>query len=206
MVEGEPWIVWSDDRAVLEEYMQESRFMQPVNAWGRWAAHVIACEWIIVDTHDQWHREREMAKAKTLEHVNKRAGEVTTTTFDELTAAIGRQFKAIAKDGQTVGQTITWQTVTWRDSWQGTLEHQGPTDAEIVEAWDSAMRTQENEAPLLRRCPDVLAFDKGPCAGATLTRDQYQAARSRELKRKQDEAREQERMRVVCEGTLPEDY
>lgn len=86
----------------------------------------------------------------------------------------------------------------------------GPTDAEIVEAWDTAMREHEGGRPGPwsmstewngRRLASVLIGPKE--APVRTTRDQYQAARSRELHRRQAEAREKERQRITCQGDWP---
>jgi len=76
-----------------------------------------------------------------------------------------------------------------------------PTDAEIVEAWHAAIRGLEDAG---RWDEIAMMLDEGLAASATWA--EYQAARSRELKRLAEEARERDRNRVVCEGTLGEDY
>lgn len=104
----------------------------------------------------------------------------------------------------TIEQTTHVKGLQWEEC--AVDETRQPTDTEIVEAWDAVMRGTENQNWLMRRCPDVMAVEIGAHGAVTVTKAEYQAARSRELRRLQQEAREAERCRVVCEGTLAEDY
>jgi hypothetical protein len=84
-----------------------------------------------------------------------------------------------------------------------------PTDAEIMEKWESSLMGMEKAGTDPYEI--MLARTAGLCWTLHGEEHQsswaeYQAARSRELKRRQEDAREKERRRVVCEGTLPEDY
>lgn len=85
-----------------------------------------------------------------------------------------------------------------------------PTDAEIVAVYTWEMGAVEDilAGRPQRAMPEGVAV----CVGGwtlrshTITREQFAPAWSRELQRMQGEAREKERQRVVCEGTLAEDY
>lgn len=78
-------------------------------------------------------------------------------------------------------------------------EPQGPSDAEIVAAWEAWARQAEGlTLSPLRNSVHV--------HGVAVLFSEYQAARSRELKRRVETSKERERQRIGCEGTLPEDY
>lgn len=83
---------------------------------------------------------------------------------------------------------------------------QGPTDAEIVEAYEIVMRG-EGMWPV-HEGSKPLGLHVRPASGGVfyVKLEDCRAAWSRELKRKQAEVREAERQRVVCEGTLAVDY
>lgn len=77
---------------------------------------------------------------------------------------------------------------------------QWPSDAEIAEAWSAYQRKEWGDFHKALGAPRIKVGEY------SVTMDECRAAWSRELKRKQAEAREAERSRVVCEGTLECDY
>ena len=71
--------------------------------------------------------------------------------------------------------------------------HPRPTDAEIIQRY-TEWQHKGNAGNLML------------INGYTLDKKQYQAAWSRELKRRVEKSKEADSRKIVCEGTLPEDY
>lgn len=77
---------------------------------------------------------------------------------------------------------------------------QGPTDAEIVEAWAAYQRKEWGDFSKALGAPRIKVGEY------SVTLEQCRAAWSRELQKRAAESREKDRQRVVCEGTLESDY
>lgn len=104
----------------------------------------------------------------------------------------------------TTGTTIpVWPTWANEVSYWANGPRVPPTDAEIVAAFELA----------IQQC-EMNPKTRADWTNATHLRVQsihvpmatVRAAWSRELRRRQVEARERERMRIQCEGDHPEDY
>lgn len=238
MREGEP-IVWSltldrgeggNDRTAAEVIRDKQRALEAANYGQEWKAdipeHAASHARFIIDTHSpDWQAfDAKHRRDAAWDHMAKACTPAPPLVLPEIAKPQRHRWQKNEQRNCMECQCGAWAytalsafpdvacELAWK-LYEERAKPQGPADAEIVEAWDTAMREHEGGRPGPwsmstewngRR---IAAVFIGPKATAVrTTRDQFQAARSRELQKRAAESREKDRQRVVCEGTLAEDY
>lgn len=200
MLEGEP-AVNVGGLAAMQEYLVNDRASSI--KWHRiyrWVPQRAGYEAALVDTASQEWRDFQRQGRTRLEHEMTEPGQTVIFGHDPATGFDWTTTSTYHIEPICMGPSVRITGVV----------PARPSDAEIVSVYIWEMGAVEDV--LAGRPKRPLPPNTIQEGGHWFVRDQYvdrtmfAPAWSRELKRLADEAREKERQRVVCEGTLAEDF
>lgn len=230
MREGEP-IVWSltldrgeggNDRTAAEVIRDKQRALEAANYGQEWKAdipeHAASHARFIIDTHSpDWQAfDAKHRREAAWDHMAEACTPAPPLVLPEIAKPQRHRWQKNEQRNCMECQCGAWAytalsafpdvacELAWK-LYEERAKPQGPTDAEIVAQYERIMHGDEVANGANDDWRRGLSWASGGRI-MSATWAQYQAARSRELQKRAAESREKDRQRVVCEGTLAEDY